>query len=519
MRNVKEAMRYEVCLDDLEIELHFTNLKNDGSPADEIYKSVARQMAADYSRDLARKVIQGMVRKSKQGSALGGIPPFGYRHEKDTNNFIWRRIREDEASAVRKMFELSANGWGHKQIAIWLNEQNIPSSEAAKKRNSGRNKNPDGKWSRDTVRAVLRNPVYIGISRWNKRARVDCFNWQIQGEGTIEIGKLRTELPTFRKNGEHCRDRREMEFYIDRTKPEGEWVVVKGGFPTIVSEELFNKVQSRFGSYSSKKWKRTNEMKYFMSGLLRCVSCGNGISGHRYSKVIKTTGVRAYYEYYRCSGDIRKGNHPSGALRPMVKQDAIDNVVLEGIERRLQVLVKPARIKELFMKRMTGFLVSKPDRLSRVDQQIKKLEGETDRLIYAHSKLDRPLPEDKVSELLSRKKSLELERENLVLAGETRTGSLDIDHEVDRFTSKIKEVGIILRTGDPKNRILVREAFLSKAEIVWYNTRPEVKLSWRRLPRFTELVNHTTSTTYFCKLLTQSMGYAKTGVTHFILVS
>ena len=67
MRDVKEAMRYEVLLDDLGIELHFTNLKNDGSPADEIYKSVARQMAADYSRDLARKVVQGMMRKARMG--------------------------------------------------------------------------------------------------------------------------------------------------------------------------------------------------------------------------------------------------------------------------------------------------------------------------------------------------------------------------------------------------------------------------------------------------------------------
>ena len=32
----------------------------------------------------------------------------------------------------------------------------------------------------------------------------------------------------------------------------------------------------------------------------------------------------------------------------------------------------------------------------------------------------------------------------------------------------------------------LREGFLAKAEVFWYNTRPEVRLYWRRIPKDTD---------------------------------
>ena len=117
MRDVKEAMRYEVLLDDLGIQLHFTNLSNDGSSGDEIYKSVARQMAAEYSRELARKVVQGMARKANMGSWNGGVPPFGYRTQKNGDGKVHLIVHETESQVVREMFGLSLKEWGHVRIA------------------------------------------------------------------------------------------------------------------------------------------------------------------------------------------------------------------------------------------------------------------------------------------------------------------------------------------------------------------------------------------------------------------
>jgi len=250
MRDVKEAMRHEVELDDAGVEIHFTNLKNDGSMGDQIYKSIAREMAAEYSRELARKVVQGMVQKAKKGSWLGGTAPYGYRTEKDPSGTIRLIIDKKEARIVRQIFDLSLKGHGHKWIAVSLNNRSIPAGIVARCRASS-NRNPDGKWSGSTIRMMLRNTVYKGVFRWNKRARVDCFDWRLQDRGTIDIGKLRTQLDQFKNNG---------AYFIDREKPAAEWITQDSGVPAIVSAETFDEIQNRFLPYSSRKWRRPNSV-------------------------------------------------------------------------------------------------------------------------------------------------------------------------------------------------------------------------------------------------------------------
>jgi DNA invertase Pin-like site-specific DNA recombinase len=485
MRDVKEAMRYEVLLDDLGIEIHFTNLKNDGSPADEIYKSLARQMAADYSRDLARKVLQGMMRKAKLGSWLGGVAPYGYRKTKDANGCTWLVIYEPEAKVIRMIFDLSLKGAGHKRIAIDLNRQEIPSSEAARKRNSIHNKNPDGKWSGYTVRAILRNPVYKGVVRWNKRARVDCFDWKIQGQGTIEIGKLRTETACFRKNADRVVNRADLDFYIDRMKPVEEWIVIEAKAPQIVTSEVFDAVQERFRPYSSRKWRRINGTKYLMANALVCMDCGNRFFGHRYSKIIKTTGERVFHEFYRCSGDQKKGTHSSTTKNIMMKQEPINQIVINKILSRIQYLVRPERVKELLERKMIRFLGTKPDRLAQIEKELKTVTKEIDRMIQAYAKFETPLPEDKVNGLKSRQKALEAQRDGLVAAGHT-TSAVNIKTEVDQFLERLQQAQTEIQLGSPQDRIRIREAFLVRGEVFWYNNRPEVQFLWRRLPKVAE---------------------------------
>lgn len=481
MRHVKEGMRYEVELDDAGIKLHFTNLRNDGSTADQIYKSVVREMAAEYSRELARKVIQGMYRKARMGSWLGGVAPYGYRTVKESDAKVSLVVSDNQAEMVRKMFDFSLQGWGHKRIAKWLNENGVETSEVARKRNSFRNKNSDGRWSGDVVRYILRNPLYKGEFRWNKRARVDCFDWKIEGQGTIEIGKLRTELNCFRKTSSHDVINENMKYFIDRTKAHDEWVILENAVPSIVSPAVFDKVQERFKSYGSKGWKRRNDYKYLMSSALRCGSCGNSVTGHRYSKIVKKSGNRTFYYYYRCQGDVKKGTH-SASNKPMVRQDAIDQVVVEGMKERINRLIDPTEILRLFKDQMANFFDTGSTRLIELDREIACIEKEIDRVIYAYTKFGRPLPEDEISQLKSKKDLLKAEREFLLASDEPKK-PFDLDKEIEEFLSKIKDAEKIVENGDAQSRIRVREGFLPRAEVSWYTDRPtRVDLYWRKLP-------------------------------------
>lgn len=473
MRDVKEAMRYEVELDDAGVELHFTNLQNDGKMGDQIYKSVAREMAAEYSRELARKVVQGMVRKATMGSWLGGVPPYGYIREKDSNGNIGLVVNETEAAVVREIFKMSLKGHGHKYIAMHLNEKGIPTGLAARTRTSLLNRNPDGLWGGSTVRMILRNPVYKGVLRWNKKARVDCFDWRLQGQGTIDIGKLRTQLDSFKKSG---------DLYSDRDKPAGEWIIKVDAAPAIVPAEIFDAVQARFGA-SRKVWRRPNSVKYFMAGALRC-SCGNGFVGHRYGKLLKGTGERAYYEYYRCVGDIRKGSHGQrGTARPMLRREAIDSVVRQGIAEQIERFIDPRRITSLFKERIEQFLNGRSDRLSVVEDELAKIEKEMDRLSEIYVRFERPIPEEKIYELNARKKALAAERDTLIAAGERKI-VFDASAETTNFLAKIKTVRRLLDSTNPRDRIAARDVFLDRAEVHWDagGGKPKVSFMWRNVP-------------------------------------
>lgn len=483
MRHVKEAMRYEVELDDAGVNLHFTNLKNDGSTADQIYKSVVREMAAEYSRELARKVIQGMYRKAKKGSWLGGVNPYGYQAVKEPDGKISLVVFEEQAQIIRDMFKLSLEGWGHKRIARLFNLNGIPTSEAARQRNSFRNKNADGKWSGDVIRHMLRNPIYKGQFRWNKRARVDCFDWRIEGQGTVEIGKLRTESNSFRKNYSHGVTQENMKFYVDRKKNIGEWVVIDNAVPPIITSELFDKVQERFKQFKVKPWKSRDEYKYLMSGGLRCGSCGNSITGHRYSKVNKESGERVFYYYYRCQGDVKKGTHPA-SNRPMIKQDAIDDVVIDGINERVNRLIDPAETSRLIKSETENAHSFGTNRLIEINKEIGSTDKEMDRIIYAYTKFERSLPESDIAQLKSKRNSLETEKRILLNSGESERPA-DIDKEIDEFLEKIKDAGEAVRCGSSESKLWVREGFLPKAEVSWYTDKPvRVDLYWRRLPEF-----------------------------------
>ncbi len=472
MRDVKEAMRYEVDLDDAGVELHFTNLRNDGSSADEIFKSVARNMAAEYSRELARKTIQGMYRKARGGSWLGGIPPYGYRKTTDAGVFAHLEIHKEEAVIVRQIFEKALGGWGHKKIATWLNKRGVPASEAAKKRNSLSNRNPDGLWGLGTIFAILRNPVYKGLYRWNKRARVDCFDWKLEGQGTVEVGKIRARLEEFK----HAAG---GGLYMDRAKPDSEWVTKEGVVPAIVKPVDFDRLQLRF--HKRGHWARSNVRKYLMSGALRCRSCGNNCFGHRYGKIVKATGLRAHYEYYRCSGDVKKGTHPRSA-QPMIKSAAIDSVVVAGILKRAEQFVDMGRVQTLFKNRIDQFLKNTPDRLAEIEKEFVRLDREATRLADVYSKLEQPMPEERIREIKAHRRALEGERQGLVSAGAGRM-RLDADREAKDFFSRVQTASKTLNQGSIQDKIRLRERFLKKAEIEWSADRPpQVYLSWFKMP-------------------------------------
>lgn len=143
---------------------------------------------------------------SKKGAYLGPAP-FGYdktKIEDGRKKLSTLAINEEEANIVRMMFE-------------WFVKENIGTQVISNRLNDiGVKPRRINYWKAEAVRDILKNPVYIGMVRWNTRKEVCVV---VDGE-------------------------------FKKTRPANEGddrIFEKGLHDPIISEELFNLAQEKFG--------------------------------------------------------------------------------------------------------------------------------------------------------------------------------------------------------------------------------------------------------------------------------
>ena len=196
--------------------------KND--PLHSVFVGFERFRAAQYSRELSEKVFKGCAKISEQGFRSGGTPPYGL------HRLLLNEVREPvqilkpgerksiqnqrvtlapgdpkEIAVVRRIFGEFAEDRNEHSIAENLNNGDIPS--------------PGGvRWDVDKVRNILTNELYIGTMVYNKTTQ-------------------RLLSPS-------------------RPNPREQWIRTPGAFASIVSEELFEKVQ---GVFAERERRRSKE--------------------------------------------------------------------------------------------------------------------------------------------------------------------------------------------------------------------------------------------------------------------
>lgn len=193
------------------------------------------EMQMLIARQELKKITQRLQAGSRRTIEDGGHtwePPFGYRRvyidKKPT-----LEIHEEEANLVRMIFDMYVNqGYGSYTIADTINTMGYKTRK-------------NTKFSRNTVRFFLQNPIYIGKIVWNKRHHIKKKHPE---------DKFRSEL-----------------------NPQSDWVVVDGIHPAIIDEDIFNKAQEIRKSRSHPP-SYTGKIKNPFAGLIRCKNCGQLMS-------------------------------------------------------------------------------------------------------------------------------------------------------------------------------------------------------------------------------------------------
>lgn len=230
------------------------------SPEGQVMETVMVGMAAYYSRNLSKETKKGLNENAYKALFNGGCPPLGYKIV--DKKYV---IDENEAAAVRLIFELYLAGKGYAEICRVLDSKGFTTKGGK----------PFGK---NSLYDILGNEKYIGTYTFNK----------------IPKGKGKRNMHS-------------------QKRPD-DYISIEDALPAIISKEDFFIVQAKRERNRCHAAKYTAKHDYLLSGKVFCGECGSAMVGHR---------VRQRYYYYGCT---RKEQTPTSKCQQrMIRAEVLEH--------------------------------------------------------------------------------------------------------------------------------------------------------------------------------------------------
>jgi len=304
---------FEAFVKKVDCQIKYANYQETGNEEiDEISKFFMATQAKRERANIKERTQRGKASLLAIGSySHGGNPPYGYQYKIiSSHHNITKRdmiINESEEIVVRQIFDLFLNKrMAVKQICRYLDAKGI--------KRPGRNfsKKVRNQWSDTAVRGILKNTVYIGEWKCNKRF-------------TIKVGDKTKRIA-----------RQPDDPNIVRLKS-----------PKIISKKDFDRA-SRLLNKRAKIWgiNSPHKREYLLRGILKCGLCKYSYSGTSGSTLRKNA-------YYRCGSIahvIKRGKRGCGNVT--LKVANIDNLVIKELKKALSSpehfikLLKDVRLRD-----------------------------------------------------------------------------------------------------------------------------------------------------------------------------
>ena len=253
----------------------------------------------EYARDTSIKIRTSLNGKKKKGEFIGAFSAYGYlKDPKDKHRLI---IDESVADIIRNIFNWNVNeGLGKIAICHRLNELGILNPTGHKRLELGQNYNNYGikdntyTWTPSTIRNILSNEIYCGVT--------------IQGK------------------------RRTKSYKIHKVEavPREEWVRVENTHEPIISKNLFEKAQE-LSKRDTKVLQKTNKLSIW-AGVLKCNDCKRAMN-----KKSSTNKSGNTYEYYICSTYRKKSNKL--CTKHTIKVENLEKSVLYAINLHINLFI------------------------------------------------------------------------------------------------------------------------------------------------------------------------------------
>lgn len=205
-------------------EQNINTLSGDG----ELMLTVLASFAQEESRSISENYKWTVKKKFERGDIVLSTSRFmGY----DKDEYGDLVINQEQASIVRRIFQMYLGGMGMFSIAVQLNSEGVPTLTG-------------GKWTEGTLRGMLTNEKYKGDFILQKYYTPDNRrNKSIKNNGAVQ------------------------SYYIEENHPA---IISKDDWEKVQLILQRRKVQRRIGANGTDKYKK----RYPLSGMLICPYCG-----------------------------------------------------------------------------------------------------------------------------------------------------------------------------------------------------------------------------------------------------
>ena len=186
-----------------------------------------------YAKDISKKVRSSLIVKKYNGEFVGKLAPYGYiKDPKDKHKFL---IDKNVSYIIKKIFDMILDGKSKRQIADFLNDNDILTPSEYLKINTSKDMTVMKKWNPEMVNTILRNENYTGTLFQGKRRKL---NYRINKQIQLDIES---------------------------------WIVTPNHHEAIISKEKFDKVQDILDNYATRTNRKGNLDT--LSGFVKCGDC------------------------------------------------------------------------------------------------------------------------------------------------------------------------------------------------------------------------------------------------------
>ena len=350
------------------------------------FRNILNEM---YSADVSVKIKSAYRARFQQGKFMGTTAPYGYVKDPADHNHLL--IDDKVAHVVREIFDLALAGNGIAKIRKHINKQHIlrPAAYAAEQGAKGYERyfeeNEENRyiWSENSVRGILRSPIYAGNLAGYKRIAAN-----------MKSKKRPSKLPE-------------------------EWEVIPDTHEGIVTQEEFDTVQQLITSRRLPENK--GGFENIFAGVIKCADCGyamRAMSANRRKRPDIIDCVQ-----YSCNNYGRYGNIMCTAHS--IEARDLFNAVLTDINRFADMAVNDEKAVRAIEKRLTETDQSKAKALEKEQRKLNKRLAELDRLFSS-------LYEDKVMERIT-------ERNFEMMSGKYQKEQLEIEARLKEVTETLSD--------------------------------------------------------------------------------